>query len=496
MIRGATMFSGIGAPEVAMPSVEWVWCAEIEPFPSAVLAHHHPHIVNLGDVTADDFLDRATAFGEIDLLVAGSPCQSFSVAGLRRSLADERGNLTLRLVEAVHAINPRFLVWENVPGVLSTKDNAFGCFLAGLVGADAPLVLPAKHPRWRDAPGSIDGMRPRFERWFSWPDAGVVTGPKRTAAWRVLDAQYCHLAQRRERVFLVAGRAGERPHPGAILLEPESLRRDSPPGRAQRADVTGTIGGGAQSRGWCDDLDRAGAFIPTGFGGNRYSGSIDIATACRAKGGTGHGDFDSETFITDVPVGFDLAQITSAANRSTRGPHVAGTLIADGKAAGSSTQKDVESGNIIVTHPLTAEGFDASDDGTGRGTPIIPSAIPSAFQESQSGCREYGTVGCLRADGPGHDPVGTRIRHGAAVRRLTPRECERLQGFPDDYTLIPVKRVSRTRLWSPKSHKYVDIGGGVWQLAADGPRYRAIGNSMAVTVLQWLYTRIAKAVAA
>lgn len=179
-MRGATMFSGIGAPEVAMPWVEWLWCAEIEKFPSAVLAHRHPQIQNLGDVTATDFIDLAKAFGELDLLVAGSPCQAFSIAGLRRSLEDERGNLTLRLVEVVHAIEPRYLLWENVPGVLSTDDNAFGCFLGGLVG-DSEAVVPGGGAAGRIRVWSMDPQeQQRGASWMpntsAWPnDADVCS---------------------------------------------------------------------------------------------------------------------------------------------------------------------------------------------------------------------------------------------------------------------------------------------------------------------------------
>ena len=227
------MFSGIGAPEVALPEIDWKWCADVEKFPSRVLGERHGSM-NLGDVTAPDFIDKAQAFGPIDLLVAGSPCQAFSVAGHRRSLEDARGNLTLRLVEVVDAIQPGTLLWENVPGVLSTSDNAFGCFLAALVGADDAIVP---------------------ER--GWTNAGMVSGPRRNAAWRILDAQYFGLAQRRKRVFVVAcPRNGV--DPSEILFECEGVPRHSPPRReagegtaadvAERAGIgfeVGPRGGGA-----------------------------------------------------------------------------------------------------------------------------------------------------------------------------------------------------------------------------------------------------------
>lgn len=215
-MNGATVFSGIGAPEVAMPWVEWLWHAEVEAFPSVVMAARHPQSVNLGDVTAADFLDRATSYGPLDLLVGGSPCQAFSVAGLRRSLADDRGNLTLRFVEIVHAIRPVVTIWENVPGVLSTPDNAFGCFVGGLVGADDPIEVE------------------------KWPSAGVVCGPLGRGAWRVLDAQYFGLAQRRKRVFLVFC-FGDGPDPREILFEKPRMLGNPPSRGAEREKVAGSL---------------------------------------------------------------------------------------------------------------------------------------------------------------------------------------------------------------------------------------------------------------
>ena len=187
--------SGIEAATVAWEPLGWrpAFFAEIEPFPSAVLAHRHPAIPNLGDMTA---IDGRAWRGRIDVLVGGTPCQAFSVAGLRRSLDDKRGNLALRFVELADACQPGWIVWENVPGVLSTRDNAFGCFLGGLAGEDGPL----------EPPGG------------KWADAGVVLGPARAVAWRVLDAQYFGLAQRRRRVFVVAG-AGDRADPAQVLFE-------------------------------------------------------------------------------------------------------------------------------------------------------------------------------------------------------------------------------------------------------------------------------------
>lgn len=166
-MRYLSVCSGIEAASVAWGPLGWtpIAFAEIEPFPCALLAHHYPSIPNLGDMTQID----GTAYrGQVDVLVGGTPCQSFSVAGLRRGLSDERGNLALKFVELADAVQPSFVVWENVPGVLSTKDNAFGCFLGGLSGFNGEL-FPPRTKRERETVGG---------RWLCvWPpkDSRVAT---------------------------------------------------------------------------------------------------------------------------------------------------------------------------------------------------------------------------------------------------------------------------------------------------------------------------------
>ena len=186
-MRFVSCFSGIEAASAAWHPLGWecVGVAEIEAFPCAVLKHHYPNVPNLGSVLADDFIDRVKAL-KPDVLVGGPPCQDFSVAGLRAGLKGDRGNLSLRWVEIIDAIRPLVSVTENVPGWFSVGGgHAFGAFLAALVGADTALVPPAKC-----------GGR--------WTDAGMADGPGGRAAWRVLDAQFFSLAQRRKRVFVVA----------------------------------------------------------------------------------------------------------------------------------------------------------------------------------------------------------------------------------------------------------------------------------------------------
>lgn len=451
MIHAATMCSGIGAPEAAMPGWDWRWCAEIEPFPARVLARRFPGSVNMGDLMAEDFSARSCALGPLDVVVAGTPCQDFSVAGPRDGLDGMRGNLSLRAIQiyedhcdaARSAGRPEPLyVWENVPGVLSDKTNAFGNIIAALAGCETPIVPPS-------------GLH--------WTRAGVVAGPRRTVTWRVLDAQYFGLAQRRERVFVVAGAVGGA-DPTAILFEPASLPGNPAPRRGTGENIAPTVARGSPG-GRVYGLD-AGTVEslqvhPVAFGGGNCSGPIDVARSLLTSGL--HQDFETETFIT---------------------------------------------------HTLRGEGFDASEDGTGRGTPLVP----VAFDCKASGQNGFGVgdiASTMRAmghagsysNGGGHLAVmqplsvalrgrdgGSQIEVGddvahtlrasqggsdkphvltSAVRRLMPVECERLQGFADDHTDVP--------------------NGN--RPAADGPRYKALGNSMPVPVLHWILTRVEREIA-
>lgn len=599
----ATSFSGIGAPEVAWAPLGWtpLWVSEIEPFPAAVLAQR-VGVPNLGDARG---IAAKLAAGDVeapDVFIGGSPCQAFSVAGLRQSLNDDCGNLTITFVEIVDAIDdarrvagrrPSIVCWENVPGVLNVKDNAFGCFLAALVGDDEPLVP--------------DGGK--------WSDAGLVVGPSRRAAWRVIDAQG-FVPQRRRRVFVVAT-ALDGFDPSAVLHEDEAdfefgvaegwsgwallplsarMQRDPAAGGEAREGTAPTLAARTRGGGGLGtDAELDGALIPAArpldthlgsevisgldasygkgagargpaerpvvlaYGGNNTSGPIDVATARSAHGGP-HGrlDFETETFIAC--------------------------------ATGS------------VTHTLKADGFDASEDGTGRGQPIINAAWPQdvadpitaheqrtythegstfrtrnvvpgqpvySFKPGQSEAaggpfitQDYAPTlqaisngstavpavafsvemrGRLEGNVPEgfHPTVNIRASSGgstnsmvcapvafdtynqditgqvthalrdghsegtpavvaptitstndpsrspqsseitaqvaavssavSAVRRLTPTECARLQGFPDDWCDIVFRG----------------------KPAADGPKYKAFGNSMAVPVITWIGERIA-----
>ncbi|ECX8376970.1 Dam family site-specific DNA-(adenine-N6)-methyltransferase [Salmonella enterica] len=469
-MRYGSVCSGIEAASVAWEPLGWqpAWFAEIEAFPSAVLATHWPDVTNLGDMTG---IAAAVHAGDVeapDVLVGGTPCQAFSIAGLRNGLAEKRGQLSLSYVELANAIDDKrrergeeeaIIVWENVPGVLSSKDNAFGCFIGALAGESCEL---------QPAGGK-------------WSNAGCVYGPSRIVAWRVLDAQFFGVAQRRRRVFVVAS-ARKEFDPAEVLFEFDSLRRDTPPRREPQTAVTTDTGSGIEGGSHWDNpanphptlnqanniggigasnqevFSQRGAGLVSGaysdisrtllakendstaedldtyilaYGGGNTGGNIDVATAC-----TAHGvrmDFDTETFAVhgtqDPDTNHELAH----------------TL---GRNHGQE--------NVIITEPYTI-------------------AIRGREEGSTVEVHNDGTANALLTPNGGRAGMGVgAVGWGMQVRRLTPVECERLQGFPDNHTLIS---------WRGK-----DAAD-----CPDGQRYKAIGNSMAVPVMRWIGERIAEA---
>ncbi len=394
-MRFGSVCSGIEAASVAWGPLGWkaAWFSEIEPFPSAVLGHHYPEVKNLGDMTQIPALIKRGEVEAPDILCGGTPCQAFSVAGLRRSLDDARGNLSLTFCEIANAIDSvrrsagmaaSIVFWENVPGVLSTKDNAFGCFLAGLAGEDEPLV----------APGG------------KWTDAGVVFGPARAVAWRTLDAQYFGVAQRRKRVFVVAS-ARDGFDPAAVLLEFDGVRRDSAPSREAGQRVANSL---------VERLDRGG--------GNSEGQRLIASQFC-------------------PPISPALKA------RDYKGPS------SDGDGDGAP----------LVAHSLTASR--SSTQCPNEDTTLVPVAFDT-YNQTVTG--DTTQTLCSRGDTPGGSAhLVPAIQTAMQVRRLTPEECERLQGFPDGYTNIP---------WRGKSE------------SPDGPRYKALGNSWAVPVVRWIGQRI------
>lgn len=484
-MRYGSVCSGIEAATVAWHPLGWtpVFFSEIDAFPCAVLQHYFPDVPNRGDMTKFKDWPDAT----IDVLVGGTPCQSFSVAGLRKGLDDPRGNLMLTFGAIASRYRPQWVVWENVPGVLSSNEGRdFGSFL-GMLGV-------------------------------------IGYG----FAYRVLDAQFFGLAQRRKRVFVV-GCLGDWRRAAAVLFERHSLsghpapRREAGQGTAPRAaagagerGVVGTIGcnTGPRGHGFGDFLNNqavdAGHLVA--FGGNKTSGARDVASALSAHGGTGRHDFETETFVTHslrgegfdasedgtgrstplVPVAYAVRTANTNANGHGVAENVTHTL---DQAQGQCIAFDARQSGVIQygdkAGPLDTCGFtmgvlafSAKDHGADATSDLAPTlrAMPHDGSHANGGGQVAvalhenqraevtlnDTAGSLKTSGGKPGQGYPAVMAAMQVRRLTPRECERLQGFPDDYLDIEYRG----------------------KPAADGPKYKALGNSFAVPVVRWIGERI------
>jgi DNA (cytosine-5)-methyltransferase 1 len=505
-MRYLSVCSGIESASVAWHALGFtpVAFAEIEDFPSAVLAQRFPHVPNVGDFTAID----TASLPDVDLLVGGTPCQSFSIAGKRLSLKDARGNLTLAFTVLAHELQDKHglltVCWENVPGILTaSEDNAFGCFISALVGGRDPVPLPRG-----------------FERW---PDHGMVAGPRGRLVWRVLDAQWFGLAQRRERVFVICD-LGSGIDPAAVLFEPKGVSWDYPPVVEARTRAATRAARAARPKSIWQAFGVAFRKGAGAWAAQRTAARGDVAPTmpARTRGGAASG-------------------LTSSAMKGSS-PFPLNDLDGVSHALTASGYMDA-SVETYIAHTLTGEGFDASEDGTGRGTPIVPAVPPdiaSTLKASDGGIsgKDAPHIVACGFTRPG-DPCPTlvsemhaapavafsmRTRDGdpqaeldgkvssalrsaeggstrpflaaTDVRRLTVVECERLQGFPDNWTLIhgdwrPRKPINREETISYlKAHGFGDNEAVALADCPDGPRYRAIGNSMATKCMKWIGTRL------
>ena len=501
-MRYGSICSGIEAATVAWHGLGWepAFFSEIDNFPRAALQHHYPNVPLHGDFTTIN----GDEYGHVDLLVGGTPCQDFSVAGLRAGLAGERGNLTLEFARLVDRMRPQWVVWENVPGVLSIDGGrAFGAFLGAL--------------------------------------AEIGYG----FAYRILDAQYCGVPQRRRRVFVV-GYLGDWRRAAAVLFERESLLGNPAPRREAGEGVAPTISARTKGGGGLGtDFDCDGGLIPSVVGtltakGPEAMGApevdaghyiveqrpADVTHTLRAEGfdasedGTGRG-------TPLVPVAFSIMPMNSGKDYKARETDIAQPIMAGGPVGGN--QGDDFIVEPVAVYPISADADRANssaltpspdaegrvrlrDLGLGIGAENDPMFTLQATKPPAVAFDLRGREGGAQFEGP-HDTANIRSASGGSsrsyvaamqvvgalatntgpngndagnfacnqavdaghvlptamqVRRLTPRECERLQGFPDDYTLVPYRG----------------------KPASDGPRYKALGNSMAVPVMAFIGRRI------
>jgi len=374
-IKYATVCSGIEASSVAWDDLGWepLWFSEIDKFCCSLLSHHYPNVPNLGDMTLISENEKYQNSSP-DLIFGGTPCQSFSVAGKRKGLDDERGNLMLHFCRIVRDKNPNWAVWENVPGVLSSnKGKDFACLLSALCGWEVPAQ--------------------------KWANSGVVTAAPGGygLAWRVLDAQYFGVPQQRRRVFLV-GYIGDWRRAAAVLFEPESLQR--------------------------------------GFAEGREEGEKITALSKKGVGASGADD-----------------------NQAVAG-HMITTIMHDGRRAGHSR----EPSHLVVSNGEGKHGFNLTRSNISK---HIANQTPLVFQANASAQNTMSVSETMPTLDKGKRG-GMSVYEKRGVRRLMPIECERAQGLPDNYTLVPHRG----------------------KMAKDTPRYQSIGNSLAVPVVRWIGERI------
>ncbi len=517
--RYGSVCSGIEAASVAWKPLGWecAWLSEIDPFPCAVLAHHYPDVPNLGDMTKIT-KEQLDGLGRIDLLVGGTPCQSFSVAGLRKGLDDPHGNLALEFLRIADAARPEWVLWENVPGVLSSLSH------------NAPDPRPPDPPVGMGLDGTLVETTDEYESeevHALYCFLGALAELGYGWSYRVLDAQYVRVdgfgravPQRRRRVFVV-GHLGDWRRAAAVLFEQSCLSGDSAPSREAGQGLARSTSGSVRSSG--PGFARAGdsrgqdAVVAAPLTSKPYADhesqdSKLIAHSLLADGfdasedGTGRGTpivTTAFSYIDDgrdasegvtptmrvgtsleggkasggvggnlaAAIAFDTTQVTSDKNYSkpkpgdpchplagtAHPPAVAYTIHGTDKTAKVASVTDV-AGAVRTKPPGSVE-----NSSTTVALAYVNPRIPrNSTTSNQVGIKDGSSSDTLSSDGPGS------IITAMAVRRLTPTECERLQGFPDNFTLV-------------------DYRG---KAAKDGPRYRALGNSMAVNGMRWIGMRI------
>jgi DNA (cytosine-5)-methyltransferase 1 len=443
-LRLGELFAGIGGFGEAFrqTGAETVWAVEIDPHCQRVLRERFP----TAQIESDVKEVGAHNLAPVDVITFGSPCQDLSVAGRRKGFEGERSGLYYEAIRIIRELEPRYAIWENVPGALSSNGRRdFAAALAALVGCE--VAVPTKR----------------------WSTSGVVFGPKGQAAWRILDAQYFGLAQRRKRLFVVFDPTGERA--GEILFDLKGVSGDSPPSRPSQQITTSALTGRLGSGG-PDDNSAQGHHLLAELAGRYWDGgdlsdTLDVsmlvkgqmmpdkrrmpvvfapipvqnATRGKSQNGLGVGDEGDPMYTLDIASQHAVLTFSCKNDGSDVGSADGYETWEEDETTNTLNQFDV--GDVRTTtaiveavmgdisHALTGEGCDASKDGTGRGTPIIAQLL------------QYLTI-----------------------RRITPLEALRLQGFPDDHLDVVGKPLS------------------------DTTKYRMVGNAVAVPCVRWIANRM------
>lgn len=439
MMKLGSLFDGIGGFPIAAirHGITPVWASEIEPAAVSISRRHFPDMVHLGDITKIN----GAEIEPVDIITFGSPCQDLSIAGKRAGLAGERSGLfgeAIRIIEemrkATHGKSPTWIIWENVTGALSSNDGLdFRAVLRAISNSDIPI--------------------PPYRRWAG---AGMVRGGRCDIGWRVLDAQFWGVPQRRRRIFLVADFGGERA--AEILFKPESLRRDFKAGGAQGQEAAGYVGDSAET-----------AVYENHGQDSRITGPLSISPTVSQKWGTGGNNTplvlnDQGGSVMDVSEG-----VVGTLRSETHGnvPCIVAAYSFDSLSSNSMKSANPESGcrEVGIAKTLDTSCPDPSKNQGGI-------AIVYACRTDQTGSNGLGVSEDISytLDGATGQAV-VELSRKTIVRRLTPTECERLQGFPDD--------------WTAHGHDGKAI--------SDSARYRALGNSVAIPCVEYIMAGMAEA---
>lgn len=445
--RLGSLFAGIGGFELAAKNVgiSPIWSAEIDNHCQNVLASRFPETLKVGDVSEISFSELP----EVDILTAGSPCQGFSVAGYQKGLADDRSGLFSYFVTAIEEMNPRFAVWENVPGALtSAKGEDFANVIAALVGAETPLRLP-KHPKKKSTSRT----------------SGIARGPNGVLTWRVLDARYFGVAQRRRRIFAVLDTRDRVDSRSLDILFPGMRKAVKDGWRPERVASCPSTGA------WAAPLD----IDSTPFSTDEAPDPVTVTLSEILQAPE---EVDPKYFLSRK------AKDGILRRASKRGKTLPPAL--DAALRGEPLPSPVVHGQAVVTpyrksrraqsktdHETwvpdeVSNTLNCHDVGDVRATDVVVEPRGVALRGRASGSTaelgESGVAHTIRASQGGGDKPHALTAYG--VRRLTPTECERLQGFPDGHTAV--------------------------DRAQDSHRYKQLGNAVAVPVAEWVLGRIAR----